>query len=499
MIFTILLLYFAILFFIGVIASKKVETLEDFYVGGKNLGYWVVAFSSRATGESGWLLLGLTGMGAMMGLQAFWVVIGEVLGVAACWLFMAKPFKRLTDKYESVTITDYFASHFGSKTHHIRLISASILITFITIYISAQIDATGTAFESFLGVNYFLGAAIGFCIVVAYIFIGGFVAVAWSDVFQGLVMMIGLIALPIAGYFALTAQSSLTITEHLMAIDPNLLSFWGTGGFSFTNVLVMISFLMIGIGFLGSPQVFVRFISVKNENEITKGTWVAIIFTILTDSAAVLAGMFGRMLLTGPGVNPESVLGNSAQNVLPEMVYHIFPLAVVGLYIAAVLSAIMSTVDSLLVVASSAVTRDIYQKIMQPKMTTAQLTRLSRNVTLILSIIALTLSFTVAILSPTRTIFWFIIFGWSGIAASFCPSMILSIFWKGFNEKGAVVCMITGFASMVLIQFFGIHLPVVGPYLEALSPLPTSFALAIIMGVVVSNMNKDTPNFSPSK
>lgn len=495
MILFILAIYFIILFLIGVVASKKVDSIEDFYVGGKNLGYWVVAFSSRATGESGWLLLGLTGMGAMMGLQAFWVVIGEVLGVAACWLFMAKPFKRLTDKYESITITDFFASHFGSKTHHIRLISSAILITFITIYISAQIDATGTAFESFLGVNYFLGAAIGFLIVVAYIFIGGFVAVAWSDVFQGFVMMLGLIALPFAGYFALTARSTLTMTEHIRAIDPSMLSFWGTGGFTLMNVLVTISFLTIGIGFLGSPQVFVRFISVKNTDEITKGTWVAVIFTILTDSAAVLAGMFGRILLTGPGMNPESVLGKSAQNVLPEMVYLIFPVAIVGIYVAVVLSAIMSTVDSLLVVASSAVTRDIYQKVMAPKISTAQLTKLSRNVTLLLAAIALILSFSVAVLSPTRTVFWFVIFGWSGIAASFCPSMILSIFWKGFNEKGAVVCMLTGFVSMVYIQFFGIHLPLVGPYLEALSPLPPSFLVAMLVGVIVSNKYKNTPNF----
>jgi sodium/proline symporter len=495
MIYVTLIIYFAILFFIGLAASKKVNSIEDFYVGGKNLGYWVCAFSARATGESGWLLLGLTGMGAMMGLQAFWVVIGEVLGVAACWIFMAKPFKRLTDKYGSVTVTDFFASHFKSKTHHIRLVSALILITFITIYVSAQIDATGTAFESFLGVNYFVGALIGFAIVMAYIFLGGFVAVAWSDVFQGIVMMIGLIVLPIAGYFALNLESGVSVSDKLTAIDPSLMSFFGTGGFSLINVMVTISFLMIGIGFLGSPQVFVRFISVKDTDEIRKGTWVAIIFTILTDVAAVAAGIFGRLLLTGPGVNPESVLGNSAQNVLPEMVYHIFPTIVIGLYVAAVLSAIMSTVDSLLVVASSAVTRDIYQQILMPKISTEKLTKISRNVTLIVAFTALAISFTVAILSPTRTIFWFVIFGWSGIAASFCPSMILSLFWKGFNEKGAIVCMLTGFSAMVFFQFVGVNLPVVGPYLTALSPLPPSFLLAIIVGVWVSNLNKENPNF----
>lgn len=496
MILATLVCYFAVLFLIGIAASRKVSTMEDFYVGGKNLGYWVVAFSARATGESGWLLLGLTGMGAMLGFQAFWAVIGEVLGVAVCWLLMAKPFKRLTDTYNSITVIDFFDSHFKSKTHHVRLISSLVLVTFITIYISSQIDATGTAFESFLGINYFLGAIIGFLIVVAYIFIGGFVAVAWSDMFQGVVMLVGLVLLPIAGYFALNAASSTSITEQMMAIDPSLLSIIGNGGLTLKNICIIISFLTIGLGFLGAPQVFVRFISVKNTDEITKGTWVAVVFTILTDTAAVLAGIFGRLLLTGPGVEVEKVLGNGAQDVLPSMVYALFPVFIIGLYVAAVLSAIMSTVDSLLVVASSAVTRDIYQKIMAPNLSQEKLTTLSRNVTLILAACALLISMAVAILSPTRTIFWFVIFGWSGIAACFCPSIILSLSWKGFNEKGSVSCMIVGFFSMVYFQFLGVHLPIVGDYIDALSPLPLSFIFAIATGVLVSLYTKKNPNFS---
>lgn len=495
MILIVLAIYFAILFLIGIMASKKVNSLEDFYVGGKNLGYWVVAFSARATGESGWLLLGLTGMGALMGFKAFWVVIGETLGVALCWLLMAKPFKRLTDQYNSVTVTDFFASHFKSKTHHIRFISSIVLVSFITIYVSAQIDATGTAFESFLGINYYWGAIIGFGIVIAYIFIGGFVAVAWSDFFQGLMMFLGLVALPIAAYFTLQSGTNISLTEQMANIDPKLLSFWGSTDSTLMNIMIIMSFLTIGLGFLGSPQVFVRFISVRNQSEINKGTWVAIGFTLLTNIAAVFAGICGRLLLTTPTSNPESILGNGAQNVLPLLVETIFPPLVIGLYIAAVLSAIMSTVDSLLVVASSAITRDIYQQSINPKATPDRLAYLSKHITLILAIIALVLSLSIAMLSPTRTVFWFIIFGWSGIAACFCPSMILSLTWKGFNEKGAVACMITGFVSMVYFKFFGISLPVIGPYIEALSPLPPSFIIAIIVGITVSKKYQNSPNF----
>ena len=165
----IVILYFAILFAIGIAASKKVSSLKDYYVGGKKLGFWVVAFSSRATGESAWLLLGLTGMGAVMGLQAFWVMVGEVLGVAVAWLFMAKPFKKLTDKYDSITIPEYLESHFKSTGKALRIIAAGALAVFVTIYVSAQIDATGKAFENFLEWNYFTGVFVGFAIVVIYI------------------------------------------------------------------------------------------------------------------------------------------------------------------------------------------------------------------------------------------------------------------------------------------------------------------------------------------
>ena len=192
-----LTVYVIILFLIGIFASRRIKSMSDFYVGGKNIGYWAVAFSARATGESGWLLIGLTGMGAIAGISTYWVVIGEVLGVAISWFFMAKKFKRITDKYKSITVPDYLESHFKAKTRLIRILSASVLSIFVIIYVSSQIDATGIAFESLLGMNYYYGALLGFVIVLIYIFIGGFVAVVWSDLFQGLLMFFGLVLLPI--------------------------------------------------------------------------------------------------------------------------------------------------------------------------------------------------------------------------------------------------------------------------------------------------------------
>jgi sodium/proline symporter len=482
----ILITYFGILFIIGFYASKRIKSLKDYFVGGKKMGFWAVAFSARATGESSWLLLGLTGMGAMVGVQAFWVVVGEVIGVSIAWLYMAKPFKQLSDKYDSITIPDYLESHFKSSTHLLRIISATTLSVFVTIYVSAQIDATGAAFESFLGWNYYTGSLVGFAIVVIYIFSGGFIAVVWSDVFQGLIMLLGLVLLPVVAFFTIDKMGG--IVSGLGQIDPALLSIWGEGGFTFYNLMTIGGLFFIGLGFLGSPQVFVRFMSIKNENEIDKGRWVAIVFTVITDSAAVIIGLIGRYIFTEHGQDVEAVLGNGAQNVLPMLVDNIFATVFIGIFIAAVLSAIMSTVDSLLVVAASAVTRDFYQKILRPDLKEENLVRISRFVTLGIALAALSIAMIVSVTTPDRTIFWFVIFGWSGIAATFCPVMVLSLFYKGYNEKGAIASMITGFLSIPIFEFLAPRLPHIGIYFTQLAELFPSFLLAIIVGILVSKL-----------
>jgi len=488
----ILFLYFLILFLIGYFATKQIKDTKDYYVGGKKLGFWVVAFSARATGESAWLLLGLTGLGAMVGVSAFWTVLGEVVGVGISWFFMAEKFKVLTDKYGSITIPDYLVSRFKSTSHTLRIVAATALSLFVIIYVSAQIDATGSAFKSFLGWNYFTGAIIGFFIVLTYIFTGGFVAVAWSDLFQGLIMLFGLVFLPVVAYFSIS--SDISISNELTKLEPSFMNIWGEGGFNLINLFTILGFLFIGLGFMGSPQLFIRFMSIKNVGEIKKGRWVAIIFTLLTDSSAVFIGIYGRYLLTSIGEDPEELLGNGAQNVLPLLVEKIMPLTLIGLYIAAVLSAIMSTIDSLLVVASSAISRDFYQQIFKPNKSEKELAKISRIITLVLAIFALIIAMIVAITSPERTIFWFVIFGWSGLAATFCPTIILSLFWDKFTEKGAIASMITGFLSIPLFKFWLSNLDGIGIYFEKLGELGPSFFLAFIVGILVSfiTLNKST-------
>ncbi|MCP4437966.1 MAG: sodium/proline symporter [Aureispira sp.] len=480
----ILIIYFGILFLIGILSSKEIKNIEDYYVGGKKLGYWVVAFSTRATGESAWLLLGLTGMGAIVGVSAFWVVVGEVIGVSVAWLLMAKRFKFLTDKYKSITVPDYLVSRFRAKSNTLRIIASTALAVFVVIYVSAQIDATGFAFEQFMGWNYYVGALVGFGIVVLYIFFGGFVAVALSDLFQGVLMFLGLFALPIVAYFML--DGDLSVGEKLHSIDPALTNMWGKGGLTAMNLATIAGFLLIGLGFMGSPQLFVRFMAIKDEEEINKGRWVAIFFTILTDASAVCVGLLGRYLFVD-----ADTLGKGGEDVLMMLVNYAMPTVLVGVYIAVVLSAIMSTIDSLLVVASSAIIRDFYQQIYNPDIKVENLTNISRVVTIAMALFALGIAMTVALTTPDRTVFWFVIFGWSGIAATFCPVIILSLFWKGYTEKGAIASMITGFLGVPIFKFVVPTLDGIGPYFKELAELGPSFALAMLVGVVVSKLAPD--------
>ncbi|MEM6995735.1 MAG: sodium/proline symporter [Myxococcota bacterium] len=477
------LAYLLALLYIGRLASRRMNDVRDYFAGGKDMGFWAVAFSARATGESAWLLLGLTGMGAAYGMNAMWVVIGEVLGVGGAWVFLARRFKRLTDDYDSLTIPDYLESRFRDTSHLLRIVSAGALVVFVTIYVSAQIDATGVAFETFLGWNYYLGIAIGFAVVLTYIVSGGFVAVVWSDVFQGALMGAGLVLLPVTAVVA--AGGPVAVWQGLGAWDPTLVTF--TFGDDLLSLCWTLSLVMIGLGFLGSPQIFVRFIALRNESEIGKGAAVAITWTLLADVGAVATGMVGRYLLTGPGQEVEGVLGSGAQDVLPLLVGHVMPMLLVGLYVAIVLSAIMSTIDSLLVVASSAVVRDWYQRVKAPTTPDDALVPMSRKATFALALIALGIALSVAALSEERTIFWFVIFGWSGISATFCPTMILSLFWPSFTRRGALAAMVTGFVCVPLFKFVAPTLPGDwGPAFAKLSELPPAFALSFIAGVAGS-------------
>jgi sodium/proline symporter len=488
-------LYVVILLGIGVAASRRMHDIRDYFASGKRLGFFNVAFSARATGESAWLLLGLTGMAYAVGVKAFWVVLGELIGVGGAWLFMARRFKRLTDRYDSITVPDYLESRLRDQGHGLRMIAAGALMVFVPIYAGAQVFATGTAFHAFLGWNHYAGAAAGFAVVMLYITQGGFTAVVWSDVFQGSLMVLGLVALPIVAWNHVGGLDA--ITAALEGIDPHLLAWHGpgadgpeTGGWGGATITSVLGLVAIGIGFWGSPQVFVRYISMKDTAQVLPGTITALVWTLFADSGAVLVGIFGRAIYS------LEELGGNSDNVLPEMSLQLLPAFFAGGFIAMVLSAIMSTIDSLLVVASSAGVRDYWQKTKHPDMSDEQLMSLSRRVTLALSLLSFGVGIGVMLYDKENGVFWTILFGWSGIAATFCPTMILSLYWSGLTARGAKLAMIAGFLAVPFFKFAvpALLVPVgLGGWSERLADLDVllpSFVVGFLVAVAASVLDK---------
>ncbi len=426
--------YLVVLLVLGLWGGRESGDLKGYYVAGKKLPSWVIAFSSNATGESAWLLLGLTGMGYAVGAHAFWIILGEVLGVAAAWIWVARPFKEYTDRYDAITVPDYLTERFRDTAHVFRWISAIIVLSMVMAYTAAQLTASGKAFDSFLGTGYTAGVWIGLGIVLFYTTVGGFKAVAYSDFLQGVLMLGCLVTLPVVGIVAAGGWGAMT--DALAAQDPALLQPMGTYGASWAGVLSAAGSVAIGLAFLGSPQLLTRFMAARDQKQIVDGGLWAVLCVIGFDVGAVLSGMAGRALLPGLG-DPETVL--------PVLSSAYFPALFTGLFLVVVLAAIMSTVDSLLILASSAVVRDVMQKALGVSASERTLSLMGKGVTVVIGAAGL-----VVALLEVRMIFDFVLFAWSGIACAFTPVVLCSLFWRRTTRAGAVAGMVVGFAATVI-------------------------------------------------
>ncbi|MGH7540402.1 MAG: sodium/proline symporter [Gemmatimonadota bacterium] len=429
----VLVLYLLILLAIGVWGRSASGDVAGFYVAGKQLPSWVIAFSTNATGESAWLLLGLTGMGYAVGVHALWVVLGEVLGVTLAWVCVARPFKEYTDRYDSITVPDYLEDRFRDSAHVLRVIGAVVIVTMVAAYTAAQLTASGKAFDSFLGTGYEAGVLIGAAVILFYTVVGGFKAVAYSDLLQGALMFGCLFVLPIVAIAAIGGWGA--FVAGLRAADPALLLPGGGLGLTPAGVVSAVGFVGIGLAFLGSPQLLVRFIAARDRKQLVDASWIAIVCILVFDLGAVFAGMAGRVLFPALA-DPESVY--------PALADALFPAALGGVFLVVVLAAIMSTVDSLLILASSAVVRDVVQKILRPGWSERRLSWLGKLVTVVLGAAALAFA-----LAEVRAIFWFVLFAWSGIACAFTPVVLLSLFWKRTTRAGAIAGMVGGFLVTV--------------------------------------------------
>lgn len=431
--------YGLLLFVIGVWGGRESGSVTGYYLAGRNLPSWVIAFSSNATGESAWLLLGLTGMGYAVGVHALWVVLGEVLGVTLGWALVALPFKEYADRYRAITVPDYLEARFRDRRHVFQIVGLVVVGTMVTAYCAAQFTAMGKAFGSFVGTSYELGVLIGAVIILFYTAVGGFKAVAYSDLLQGLLMFCGLLVLPFVGMAAAGGWGA--VMAELHAQDPALLEPMGSLGLTLPGVVSVLGFVAVGFAFTGAPQLLVRWMSARDRGEIVKGSLIAVISIIVFDLGAVFAGVAGRALF--PGLPDQ-------ETILPMMAGELFPAVFTGIFLVIVLAASMSTVDSLLILASSSVARDVIQKIWRPELAERHIATIGKLVTVVIGGAGVLLA-----LGQVRLVFWFVLFAWSGLASAFAPVVLCSLFWKRTTRAGAIAGMIAGFLAAVLwVVFF---------------------------------------------
>lgn len=443
----VLIVYLGILVVLALWSRRETHTLSGFYLAGKKLPFWVVAFSTNATGESGWLLLGLSGMGYAVGVQAYWVVIGEIVGIALSWWLISRRLKRLGDKADAITVPDVLVAKFADRWHLIRAVAVVIIVIMVTTYVTAQMVASGKALSSFLGMEYQTAVIVGSIFIIGYTFIGGYKAVSYTDVVQGVLMLLGLIAVPVAAVVASGGWSE--VESSLLLQDPALLDMFAVSNGNKLMWITIASFIAIGLPFLGAPQLLVRFMSARDDGEIRKARVLSVGVLLIYTIGAVTAGVAGRALF--PGLeDPETIF--------PVLSNNLFPAVISGLLLVVVLSAIMSTVDSLLLLASSAVVRDTYQKILGSTKSEATLSNYGKLVTVIIGAVAVVLG-----IQEPRLIFDFVLASWSGLGSAFGPVMVGILYYKRITWAGVLCGMLGGFLVNVAwltwfkADFYGLY------------------------------------------
>ena len=438
-VFSVLIVYLGLLVAFAVWSRRETGTLKGFYLAGKKLPGWVVAFSTNATGESGWLLLGLTGMGYAVGAQAYWVVVGEIIGIWLSWTLISRRLKRFGDEKDAITVPDVLAAKFQDRWHLIRGVAVIIILTMVTLYVTAQLVASGKAMDRFVGMDYTTGVVFGSAIIIAYTFVGGFKAVSYTDVLQGVLMLLGLIFVPVVAVYEAGGWANVMAT--LRAEDPALVSMFSLTEGGLSGWVAAASFLAIGVPFLGVPQLLVRYMSVDNVGELKKARLISVSVLFVFTFGAVTAGIAGRALF------PEIA---DQEQIFPTLSSELFPPLVSGVLLVIVLSAIMSTADSLLLLASSAVVRDTVQHILGSKKSDHVLAGYGKIVTILIGIAAIVLA-----IEEEKLIFEFVLYAWSGLGAGFGPVILCLLYYRRTTWLGVLTGMIAGFAtSIVWVEVF---------------------------------------------
>ncbi|MGF1759361.1 sodium/proline symporter PutP [Photobacterium sagamiensis] len=423
---------------IGYIAYKRTSNSSDYFLGGRTLGPWPAALSAGASDMSGWLLLGLPGYAYAAGLESLWLAGGLLLGTWLNWLICAKRLRTYSITADnSLTLPEFLARRFDDKSKLIQTISAFFILLFFLFYTSSGLVAGGKLFETVFGLDYSIAVIVGTVCVVSYTLFGGFLAVSWTDLVQGLLMSAALVIVPIAAM-----QGGIgDLTAALEMKNPELLTLFNDVKGQPLSAIAIISLAAWGLGYFGQPHILARFKATRSNRDIATARHIAVAWTAISMAGATLVGLVGILYVD------NQLAGELAdgEKIFMLLVNSIFHPVVAGILLAAILAAIMSTADSQLLVSSSALAEDFYKQVFRPQASTEEIMMVGRAAVIILSIVALMLA-----MNPDSTVLGLVSYAWAGFGAAFGPVLLLSLFWKRMNRNGALTGIIVGALTVVI-------------------------------------------------
>ncbi|MDD2838214.1 MAG: sodium/proline symporter PutP [Sulfuricurvum sp.] len=419
---------------IGIYFYFETDDLSDFVLGGRRLGPGVTALSAGASDMSGWLLLGLPGMMYTDGIVGSWIAVGLIVGAYLNWHYIARPLRVYTHHLDdAITIPDYFSNRFEDRTHLLRIVTAVVILLFYTLYTSSGLVGGAKLFEATFHLEYSTALIVGSVIIVSYTFLGGYNAVSWTDFIQGILMMLALIVTPIVVIFHIGG-----ITEGLEIIrsaDPSKLDI--ISGTSFIGIL---SLLAWGLGYFGQPHILVRFMSIRHENEMERAKTIGMSWMILSILGSLAVGFFGFAYVLSEGIDLHD-----SEKIFITLSQLLFNPWIAGFLLAAILAAIMSTIDSQLLVSSSVLTRDIYHVLLHKEASDRELVWVGRATVIAIALIAWYLS-----TDQNSSVLKLVAYAWAGFGAAFGPLVILSLYNPNITRLGAIAGMIAGSITVII-------------------------------------------------
>jgi len=481
----VLVLYLIAMLGIGAHFYRKNNNQTDYFLGGRSLNVWVTSMSAQASDMSGWLLMGLPGTAFLLTkknslAEAFWTAAGLAVGTYLNWLILAKRLRKYSEcSNNSITIPTYLENRFRDKTHLIRMISAVFIIVFFLIYTAAQFSAGAKLFNAVFGLDYGVALIIGAVVIISYTFLGGFLAVCWSDMIQGLLMFFALIILPVIAVAKIGgAAETFNIASALSNIPGSLgLSEWT--GIGTISLLSIVSTAAWGLGYFGQPHILSRFMGIRSSKDIKPARRIAIIWVVITLAAAVIIGVIGRAYMSTV-LTPEQISAFDGEKIFIYLVKNMLtgPVAAIlaGLLLTAILAAIMSTADSQLLVTSSAISEDICRTVFKTKMNDKTLIWISRLSVVVIAAIALLIA-----KNPESSVFGLVSYAWAGFGAAFGPAILLSLYWKRMNWQGALAGILSGGVAVILWK------NLVRPYFDLYELLP-AFIVSVIFIIGVTKL-----------